>query len=455
MMPTSDENIARPLKRDWLSLFIEPPRSLRLLIAAGVLIFLFGWGAACVVRALSKPGDYYKYVAMGTGVIQGFNPYDADEEKNRWPPFLALAYAPLAIIDQASPAASRIVFLLLSYWAFYDAVRIVVRRIYDEKLTIVPRPGAVGLTQPAVALAVLLCARYLSDSARYIQPTFVLLWLSAKSLDYLAAKKELRAGLLAGLSISLKLTPLVWLGYFIFRARWKAAAAAVVATAVCFASPFAALGPARAREFYDSWLSAGKMYARIPLRASNESAFAMLERRVGDSLAPWAHADPLAGQGRGDPWILTLTFLFLVVLGAAWLFSAGDFFRDRPAADSVPQRARRIIEEGLVLNLALYASPLSWKHYYMLLVYPLLGILAALAWDLPRRSKASLWALGLVLAGALIQSNLWIPFMSDALAQQIGENSLILSGSVLYFIAGLIFLRGLSGAAASLRASQS
>lgn len=454
-MSTVEENIARPLKRRWPAPFIETPRWLRVLIAAGVLIFLFGWGAACVVRALSKPGDYYKYVAMGTGVIRGFNPYDADEEKNRWPPFVGIAYAPLAVIDQASPAASRIVFLLLSYWAFYDAVRIVVRRIYAKKLTLLPRPGAVGLTQPAVALAVLLCARYLSDTARYIQPTFVLLWLAARSLDCLEKKKEVRAGLLAGLSIGLKLTPLVWLGYFIFRARWKAAAAAVVATAVCFASPFAVLGPERAREFYDSWLSADKMYARIPLRASNESAFAMFERWIGSSLAPWAAYDPLAGHGRGDPWILFLTLAFVAVLGLVWLFCAGDFFTDRPAADSVPLRARRIIEEGLVLNLALYASPLSWKHYYMQQVYLLLGLLAALAWDLPSGSRRSRWALGLVAAGALVQSNLWIPFMSDAMTQRIGENSLILCGSVLYFAAGVIYLRGLSGAAAARGATQS
>src|SRR4051812_48218831 len=94
--------------RGWLTLFIQPPRTVRIIIAVGLLGFLFGWGAASIVRAVTKPGDYYKYVAMGKGVLEGFNPYEAAEEKNRWPPFLAVAYTPLALVDKFSPAASRI-----------------------------------------------------------------------------------------------------------------------------------------------------------------------------------------------------------------------------------------------------------------------------------------------------------------------------------------------------------
>jgi hypothetical protein len=440
--------------KSWFAVFIEPPRAIRAVIAVGVLVFLFGWGAACVVRAISKPGDYYKYVAMGTGVIQGFNPYDTDEEKRRWPPFLALAYAPLAVVDHVSPAASRIFFLLLSYWAFYDAIKVVAGRIYGKKLSIWPRSGRIGLTEPAIALAVLLCARYLSDSARYIQPTFVLLWLSARSLALLESGKDGKAGLLAGFAISVKLTPLVWVGYFIFRGRWKAAAAALIWTAVFFAAPFAVLGPATARQYYDSWLSADKIYARIPTRASNESVFAMFERWVGDSLAPWAGSDPLARFGLGgDPWIFSLTLFFLCILGAAWILCAGDAFRYRRVSDSAPARARRIIEEGLILNLALYSSPLSWKHYYMVQVYLLLGIFAVLAWDLARRSTRSKWVLILIVVGFILQSNLWIPFMGAGLAERIQEQSLILWGSLLYFTAGSIYVRSLPDAQASTQLS--
>src|SRR5581483_11771115 len=180
----------------------------------------------------------------------------------------------------------------------------------------------------------------------------------------------------------------------------------------------------------------GKLLSPIPTRAHNVSAFAMFDRWIGHGLWPWADVQidgPLFASGK--PAVMVVTAGFLLILGCAWIYYAGNPFQDDGRGTSIADRASRIVEEGLVMNLSLYASPLTWKHYYASQIYLLTGLFALWAASAPGRKRNIVT--GLIVAGALLQSGLLPGLLEETLERQ----SIITLGSLCYFVAGLIFLK--------------
>lgn len=63
-------------------------------------------------------------------------------------------------------------------------------------------------------------------------------------------------------------------------------------------------------------------------------------------------------------------FLFAAMLGGAfWLMQRAARRGPMPAQDG-SLNSRDLLEYALVLNLALVMSPISWTHYYLLLLLP-------------------------------------------------------------------------------------
>ncbi|GEM_PF-5365764 len=411
-------------------------KAIKVFIGVGVLGLLFGGGIAYLIHARSFIGDYDHYARMGRGVVQGFNPYDVDDVRYRWPPSMPVIFAPLAFFDGINDAATRVGYLFLTYLAFFDALRILIRRIYGKPLSLWPMAGRVSITMPSIALAIIVLSRFITETAKIMQVTFILLWLAVRATDYLERRKEARAAFFIGLSAAIKLTPAIWIGYAAFRGRWKAAVLSLLVIAFFFVLPFAVVGPERTHEYYDSWLAPGKLLSPIPTRAHNVSAFAMFDRWIGHGLWPWADVQidgPLFASGK--PAVMVVTAGFLLILGCAWIYYAGNPFQDDGRGTSIADRASRIVEEGLVMNLSLYASPLTWKHYYASQIYLLTGLFALWAASAPGRKRNIVT--GLIVAGALLQSGLLPGLLEETLERQ----SIITLGSLCYFVAGLIFLK--------------
>ncbi len=419
----------------------EPGARLRRVLAALVLTILAVAFVVSLERSLRKVGDFGSYIEMARSVVEGFDPYGLDEN-HRWPPSMAIIYSPLAFIDAVSEPATRFLYLLFSWWCLFDTLRIAVRRLTGKRLAVLGGQDRVSIGEPAIALAILASLRFLLSTARANQPTLILLWMAVKALDLIERDKDGRAAFLTGTAISIKLTPLVWVGYFAFRGHLRAVALSLVCVGVWFATPFAVLGPERAISTYQTWLgmnpSSQSLRAPVQVRDSNESVYAMFDRWLGYGplTLPDSEKSPLS-TGESAP--LVATGIFLAGLGGLYLFCAGRPFRRAPRSDGAAGRARRITEEGLIGVFALYAAPLSWRHYYVIEIYLLLGLFTLIAAEIDSRRRRL--AIGLCSAAFFLQTKIWKLFVPEAAEEIVAWQSLTLLGSLLYVGLGLWYLR--------------
>ena len=273
-----------------------------------------------------------------------------------YPPIAAVALAPLALV----PATVAGTVMTLVTVALLGAVlRLFLRRVTGTS-------GAAGWLLPAA-----LFLEPVRSTLSFGQINVILMALV--TFDALVVAPRWPRGALTGLAAAVKLTPAVFVLYFLLRRDYRAAGTAALSFAAAAAAGFALAGPDSVRY----WTGAVFQVDRIgqPLYAFNQSILGVLAR------AGLNHHAQLAA------WL---------ALSAVVLLEAGLGMRRALAAG----------QDALALNLnalaALLISPISWSHHWVWCV-PLLLTLAAGR----RRGARLLAAAGLVMFAAGPQQ--WLP----------------------------------------------
>jgi hypothetical protein len=246
---------------------------------------------------------------------------------------------------------------------------------------------------------------------------FVLLLLVA-GLACLERGWEGRAGILLGLAALVKL-PLFLLGmYFLLKKRWRVLAGAGGTVLLVFVASLLVCGG----WLHRAWRSEALLpFVGRPMVAFNvQSASGFLARLTTDRDPD---TSPLGFYESWKPFEVNWKFkaaryAFLALLGGATVLACSWPTRPRTADTEW-------LEWSLFLCLALVTSPISWTHYYLLLLVPL-SLLAG------GRSPAAATPLGsgLLLASAALLS---APVVSFAARNTFGR-ALISH----YFFGGLL-----------------
>ncbi|GAA4894625.1 alpha-(1-2)-phosphatidylinositol mannoside mannosyltransferase [Tessaracoccus lubricantis] len=189
-------------------------------------------------------------------------------------------------------------------------------------------------------------------------------------VDLLVGRGKWWQGSLIGLAFAIKLTPAVFLGWFLMRRDWRQLAVGV-GSALLFTGVGFALRPADSWAYWTRVLPASERIGE-PAYPSNQSLNGMLHRAMLGDSATWV-------------W-----FIASVVIGLACLVVI-----------------RRLLQRGddltpaVVLGVyALVASPVSWDHHFVWAA-PAMVLTTAWLWRLRRPWPA--WA-----AAALTAAGLWI-----------------------------------------------
>ena len=260
-----------------------------------------------------------------------------------YPPFFAMAMAPLALLAYKTAHAAWYVInlsaLAASTWLYI-------------------RTRRADLTPAEIALAVIMAA--ISWPALFTfgagQANWVVLLMLVAGLASLHARRDVLAGLLVAGAVAVKLTPVLLLAWLAWRRRWKAVATAGVALAALVAAGWAVAG-------WDSYV----VYARemVPLLSRGcahwvNQSLAAFTTRLFDApdMFSWELATPstlarLAASAAG-----------LLIMAASFLVMRGSRLRDA--------RMRLDLEFSLVTIVTLFVSPISWTHHSVL---SLLGFL--------------------------------------------------------------------------------
>jgi alpha-1,2-mannosyltransferase len=317
-----------------------------------------------------------------------------------YPPIAAVLLAPLALVPKLVAGA----VLTLVTIALAGAV---IRLFLPHR----PWPGMA----PARALGWLLPAALFLEPVRstlgFGQINVILMAMVA--FDALLPAPRWPRGALTGLAAAVKLTPAVFILFFLLRRDYRAAATAALSFAASTAAGFVLAGRDSVRYWTADVFQVGRV-GNVPYSV-NQSLQAVLARA---GLSP-EHPAGLAA------W-LALAALVLVVTGLGM------------------RRALAAAEPGLALCLNAFAglliSPISWTHHWVWSVPAIL----ALAWPAgrsPARSRGArlpLAAAGLVVFAASPQR--WFPYTQGrelhlALWQQAAVSSYVLFAALVLILA--------------------
>ncbi|WP_103339154.1 glycosyltransferase 87 family protein [Amycolatopsis sp. CA-126428] len=308
-----------------------------------------------------------------------------------YPPFAAIVLAPLA---------------LLPYWAACLALTLLTLGVLAVVLVTVLRALGARCDWRRVA-ALLLAAEVLEPVLRTLYAGQIdLLLLVLVVLDVLVETPRRPRGLLIGLAAAVKLTPAVFLLYFLLRRDGRAAVTAVVTFLAATAVGFLLAGADSVRYWTGALWDTGRVGE--PTYAGDQSLLGLLAR---------AGVPP---EARTAWWLpLVAVVLVLTALGVRRALAAGE----------------KIVALGLNAIGGLLVSPISWTHHWAWAVVVLLGW-AELARRTRRRGYALLAGAGAVLFVAGPQW--WWPRGGEVERQWTFLQQLTGNGYVLFGLAVLL-----------------
>ncbi|GAA1737527.1 glycosyltransferase 87 family protein [Luedemannella helvata] len=329
------------------------------------------YGAAQAVRS----GDpLYDYVAGNGGPFT-------------YPPFAALLLQPMTFVPEA---ALRILWLLATCAA---AAAIAVA---------LGRTGIVAPDRRPVAVAAIACGVLLSAPAqsnlRFGQVSILIVLLALA--DGAGLTPARLRGVLVGVAAAIKLTPLLFIVYFLLARRYRDAARAVGAFVACAAVAFAVL-PA------DSW----RYWTGTMLQTSRIGDLASLGNQS-------VHGMLLRAGVPVDALPLVWAALVAVVCGAALARARHLTRHGHPARATV-----------LVGCATIAASPVSWTHHQLWTVLAAMVLIAAEG-HLRKVAGAVLLLVMTASAGVLLRAVSTYPGWQFALenARAVGAVAVCLAG---------------------------
>jgi len=200
-------------------------------------------------------------------------------------------------------------------------------------------------------------------SVREGNTSHVVLLAVAAALYFLRSSKPIIAGALLGLAAVIKLPLLLFGVYFVLRRNWRSA---IGFASICVASVLLSV-LVFGWELNQRWLESVQQYSREPLGAFNvQSIPALLVRVAGGPEVLRDFTPHSTGTTQQLVGSFIVGLLYVAALYACWKHTGAAAVVAPGATDR-----KRELEFLLVLSLAVISSPLSWSHYYALLLMPM------------------------------------------------------------------------------------
>ncbi|MFC3890472.1 glycosyltransferase 87 family protein [Lentzea rhizosphaerae] len=342
----------------------------RWVAARRVLRVLWFVTLAAVPLVLASTGvsylDLQVYRTGGTAWLQGLPLYvdfpgelDGPQLPFTYPPIAAVIFSVLTVVPVWAANALVVIvnFLCLSLVSF-----LVTRRL-------TARPNVVWTVAPAVAIAGTALEPVIST---FLFGQINLVLMALVVVDCLAVRDPRLRGVLVGLAAAIKLTPLIFLLYFLVRRDWRAAITSMVTFLGLAAAGFLFAAEDSAEYWFHALLDPSRAGGLAYM--ANQSLRGVLHR-----INPGQPTETLLWLG------LSAVVVVLAVVAA--------------------QRARNdVVALTAIATAGLLVSPVSWSHHW---VWCVPGFLAL---GFARRNWGTLAALLVVF---FVQPFTWLPSTGD------------------------------------------
>jgi len=377
--------------RKLLSL-LERPRVRRVILTALALLAVF-----LIYRRGIRRGamaDYRGYVEVGDAALAGGHIYDDPRPGvNTWPPFFSLLCVPIALLDGVDGILTRVLWILLSYAALLWSLHLLARLVYDKPLSLRAEPErGLSLASAPMLVPLLMVHPAVMQNLIDIQIYILLFALTLSGMYWQSRGRPLLGGMALALAAAIRLMPVVFIPYLIYRRRWRPAAYAVLFLALFTLSPALVYGWDGLLEYLDSWRSMES--TSITAGNKNQSVLAFFDRYLSHGVVigldtPSVHRPWILGPA---VWAAAGVTLAAVTAGALWVF------RGRMRADGLPAQA----EWGVVFLVSAVFGPLTWKTYLIVFLAPF-ALLFGIWWNAApgKRLSAGLLLFALFFAALL------------------------------------------------------
>jgi len=322
-----------------------------LVIAVGAVVVLVQW-----ISTMLKPhGDFSRHWEFGRRLVHGEFLY-ANGLDIPYPPFFAVAYAPLSLLPLQ---VAKPLFFLLGFLAL-----IAILWILDRLSYLAIRSGD---RLWVIAGTLLLTSRFVVRDFDDGGQNLILLALTWAAVYLWTRNRDLLAAASLGLAVALKCTPALFIAYFAWKRQWKITGLAVLSAVIFTLVPAAwqtSSYPIHMRTWIETVVrgltqpdpSVGVLG---PEQLQNKSLRPALARYLMH--LPSGHPGRFEGGGYVDLLTLrptTASFIIKAIL-IAGLLTIGWLFRSPISRDSPAV----VWECAAVSVLMILYSPISWGQH--------------------------------------------------------------------------------------------
>ncbi|NQS99656.1 MAG: DUF2029 domain-containing protein [Candidatus Omnitrophica bacterium] len=325
----------------------------------------------------------------------------------KYSPAFAVAMIPLSKLHKhlAVPLWYLSIFIFFTSSIYFTKKILVADK--DEKI----------LSKAFYSFGILLSLRFLLSILQRVQSDGLVLFLLSLFIFALFYKKQALAGIALATAVMVKLTPLIFLPYLIFRKKFKALLACVAALLFYAWSPSLLVGSAKNLEYLKNWLLVHKTNpADYLLWYKNQSLFSCLSRF-------FTQGSPVSLLNLNQ----TLVFIIFITLAAALCCLIFVLCRKLPITNNGPAY---LTEISLVLVCMILFSPLAWKHTFIHLLIPHLVLLYYVLYLNPGDRAARL-----LLIGSFVLNTVLNPELTKPIAETVQLYSSVTFGTLFLFAA--------------------
>lgn len=354
-------NVRTPLQRAWSAL--RSPSAQRIYSVLLALLVLSLWVNA-VRRAMRGSGQYDDFTQFARNLLfEGQNGYEAGGSIRKYPPVFWFLFAPLAPMPIALGA---------TIW-FWMNLALAVGAAWVSALVVDETPGLERPRTALWAIPLVLASGIVGSNLETSQVNILIFFFVCLALWAFRRRQDLTAGMLLGFATALKLTPGLFILYFLYKRALRVVVGAGLAIAVCWlVVPLIVFGPGDFLEIGRDWSEFVLGYVTQGVPAEGISGFGHTNQSLAAAFYRFFTESP-AGAGRPN------FYLNVASLGSA---AAAAFLRGMnvgilvllawlcrtPVGDR--RDVRLAFEYSLVFIAALFLSPISWINHYVTILFP-------------------------------------------------------------------------------------
>ena len=301
------------------------------LIFQCIVAVTHGWDLDCYIRASKR-------------ILNDQPLYTQESIPYIYPPFLAFALIPVSYLNTI---LLNILWFLSSLLFIYYAVLLmgkIVEKDYHKSFLL-------------YSLPLFFTLRFIMDNFALGQVNIIIMYILVLTLYFFVIGKDFYAGLFLGMSISIKLTPILILFYFIFKREFRITLYTIISIFFFLLIPAVTIGFRKNIEYIFQYFHLIRNFSDTTI--NNQSLFITIKRLLSP-IPPWDNLYiNIATLDEFYIKLITFSIFGIITLFLCYLFRY-----------KIKNRKDVFYEYSLIIICMLFFSSLSRKAHFVLILMP-------------------------------------------------------------------------------------